>query len=71
MIVSELIAALQKMPQDARVILTDQSVGTYDHEVRDVLYNGHNIKQVKDRHTVELDNWPASGFTSGQLGDID
>lgn len=58
MLVSELIEKLRKMPQDARVILVDEARGNFDNEVRDVLYNGTHMKNPKDVHTVELDNWP-------------
>ena len=58
--VSELIEALQKMPQDAKVLMSSEDRGDWDNEVRDVIYNGHTTKD--DPHTVELDNWPKHGY---------
>lgn len=62
MIVSELIAKLQTMPQDAKVIIvgpSDMQDYKWDMEVRDVIYNSPSMKD--DPHTVELDNWPPAG----------
>ena len=56
MLVSELIKKLRAMPQDAKVIMTTEYKGTFDNEVRDVIYNDTKVKE--DQHTVELDNWP-------------
>lgn len=67
MIVSELIAQLQKLPQDAKVIIVnfeDMCRAKWDQEVRDVIYNPPSCKS--DPHTVELDNWPATDY----LGDF-
>lgn len=62
MIVSELIAALQKMPQDARVVMQPtKEPSKWDNEVRDVIYNDPRLTN-KDAGTVELDNWPAEDF---------
>lgn len=58
--VSELIVELQKMPQDAVVILVESMPNQTDYwnqEVRDVVFN-------KDG-TVELDNWPPTHFLRG------
>jgi hypothetical protein len=54
--VSELIAELQKCPQDAKVCIpaSDQELSKWDSEVRDVIINNDN--------TVDLDNWPAENF---------
>jgi hypothetical protein len=57
--VSELIAELQKLPQDAKVIMTSlanrNQDPNYDYEVRDVILND---KFSSEPMTVELDNWP-------------
>jgi hypothetical protein len=63
MIVSELIEALQKMPQDAKVIMVDiNDSPKWDREVRDVIYNYNPYRNLSDGNTVELDNWPAKDF---------
>lgn len=50
--VAELIAELQKLPQDAVVlIVSEPNFNRFDQEVRDVILN--------EDGTVELDNWPA------------
>jgi hypothetical protein len=56
MTVSELIAELQKLPQDATVHIVDYSPDNtkWDNEVRDIILNKDN--------TVDLDNWPSEGY---------
>lgn len=57
--VAQLIEILKTMPQDAKVILAANSVGRWDSEVRDVIYNDPvKVNRFNDPHTVELDNWP-------------
>lgn len=61
--VSELISILEKMPQDARVIITECQRGNWDNEVRDVIYNDPaRTKDSEDAGCVELDNWPKEIF---------
>ncbi len=66
MTVAELIEKLQSMPQDAKVIITEESGGKWDNEVRDVILNTpQNTMMTEKEGCVELDNWPAEGYLDG------